>query len=198
MLNPDEIELTVSANGGGNPFEMGQVTLSSSFADGELTPYGEVLNGIFHDDPLLSIRGDVAERCWEIVEPVVNAGRPTRSRSRSTARVRARPGGLGVVVLTDVTCDGREARCRLAPRLRRWCVRSDHRAPTCEAGSRPEAHARKLPVRGTASCARNGHRRAELRTRERPPTRGVPARSPSPVQERVPPSWTGSGYGARR
>jgi len=73
VLNPDEIELTVSANGGGNPFEMGQVTLSSSFADGELTPYGEVLNGIFHDDPLLSIRGDVAERCWEIVEPVVAA-----------------------------------------------------------------------------------------------------------------------------
>ncbi|MBF4606671.1 glucose-6-phosphate dehydrogenase [Curtobacterium sp. VKM Ac-1393] len=73
VLNPDEIELTVSANGGGNPFEMGQVTLSSSFADGELTPYGEVLNGIFHDDPLLSIRGDVAERCWEIVEPVVKA-----------------------------------------------------------------------------------------------------------------------------
>ena len=73
VLNPDEIELTVSANGGGNPFEMGQVTLSSSFSDGELTPYGEVLNGIFHDDPLLSIRGDVAERCWEIVEPVVAA-----------------------------------------------------------------------------------------------------------------------------
>jgi glucose-6-phosphate 1-dehydrogenase len=73
VLNPDEIELTVSANGGGNPFEMGQVTLSSSFSDGELTPYGEVLNGIFHDDPLLSIRGDVAERCWEIVEPVVKA-----------------------------------------------------------------------------------------------------------------------------
>ncbi|WFR65960.1 glucose-6-phosphate dehydrogenase [Curtobacterium flaccumfaciens] len=73
VLNPDEIELSVSANGGGNPFEMGQVTLSSSFADGELTPYGEVLNGIFHDDPLLSIRGDVAERCWEIVEPVVQA-----------------------------------------------------------------------------------------------------------------------------
>jgi glucose-6-phosphate 1-dehydrogenase len=73
VLNPDEIELTVSANGGGNPFEMGQITLSSSFSDGELTPYGEVLNGIFHDDPLLSIRGDVAERCWEIVGPVVEA-----------------------------------------------------------------------------------------------------------------------------
>ncbi|MFZ7087786.1 glucose-6-phosphate dehydrogenase [Curtobacterium sp. RRHDQ10] len=73
VLNPDEIELSVSANGGGNPFEMGQITLSSSFSDGELTPYGEVLNGIFHDDPLLSIRGDVAERCWEIVGPVVDA-----------------------------------------------------------------------------------------------------------------------------
>ncbi|KQO65063.1 glucose-6-phosphate dehydrogenase [Curtobacterium sp. Leaf261] len=73
VLNPDEIELSVSANGGGNPFEMGQITLKSSFSDGELTPYGEVLNGIFHDDPLLSIRGDVAERCWEIVGPVVDA-----------------------------------------------------------------------------------------------------------------------------
>jgi glucose-6-phosphate 1-dehydrogenase len=73
VLNPDEIELTVSANGGGNPFEMGQMTLAASFSDGELTPYGEVLNGIFHDDPLLSIRGDVAERCWEIVGPVVDA-----------------------------------------------------------------------------------------------------------------------------
>jgi glucose-6-phosphate 1-dehydrogenase len=73
VLNPDEIELSVSANGGGNPFEMGQITLSSTFSDGELTPYGEVLNGIFHDDPLLSIRGDVAERCWEIVGPVVDA-----------------------------------------------------------------------------------------------------------------------------
>jgi glucose-6-phosphate 1-dehydrogenase len=73
VLNPDEIQLTVSANGGGNPFEMGQMTLSTSFSDGELTPYGEVLSGIFHDDPLLSIRGDVAERCWEIVGPVVDA-----------------------------------------------------------------------------------------------------------------------------
>ncbi|WIB65128.1 glucose-6-phosphate dehydrogenase [Curtobacterium sp. MCBD17_040] len=73
VLNPDEIELSLSANGGGNPFEMGQIVLSSSFDSGELTPYGEVLNGIFHDDPLLSIRGDVAVRCWEIVEPVVEA-----------------------------------------------------------------------------------------------------------------------------
>jgi len=73
VLNPDEIELSVSANGGGNPFEMGKITLSSSFDDGELTPYGEVLNGIFHGDPLLSIRGDVAERCWEIVGPVIDA-----------------------------------------------------------------------------------------------------------------------------
>lgn len=73
VLNPDEIELSVSANGGGNPFEMGQMILKSSFSDGELTPYGEVLNGIFHDDPLLSIRGDVAERCWEILAPVIDA-----------------------------------------------------------------------------------------------------------------------------
>ena len=26
-------------------------------------------------DPLLSVRGDVAERCWEIVEPVLTAWR---------------------------------------------------------------------------------------------------------------------------
>ena len=32
-----------------------------------------MLSGIFHDDPTLSIRGDVAERCWAIVAPVIEA-----------------------------------------------------------------------------------------------------------------------------
>jgi glucose-6-phosphate 1-dehydrogenase len=72
-ISPERLELTVTANGGGDPFEIKQMSLATDFAAGEMTPYGEVLSGIFHDDPLLSIRGDVAERCWEILQPVIDA-----------------------------------------------------------------------------------------------------------------------------
>ena len=39
----------------------------------DLLPYGEVLEGVLHGDPLLSVRGDIAEDCWRIVEPVLKA-----------------------------------------------------------------------------------------------------------------------------
>ena len=39
----------------------------------ELLPYGEVLDGVLTGDPLLSVRGDTAEECWRIVEPVLKA-----------------------------------------------------------------------------------------------------------------------------
>jgi len=72
-ISPETLELGVTTNGRGNPFHLEQSTLSTTLGKPELTPYGEVLSGIFHDDPTLSIRGDVAERCWAIVAPVVEA-----------------------------------------------------------------------------------------------------------------------------
>ena len=52
--------------------------LDADFAPGDLPAYGEVLRGVFDDDPTLSVRGDTAEHCWRIVEPVLAAWRDDR------------------------------------------------------------------------------------------------------------------------
>lgn len=72
-LNPDNFELTVTMNGKEDPFLLDQTTLSAGLGASELPPYGEVLEGMLSGDPRLSIRGDVAERCWSIVDPVLRA-----------------------------------------------------------------------------------------------------------------------------
>ena len=72
-LNPGELSLSVPALGVDGPYTMGQVFLDATLPSSSVLPYGEVLNGILRGDPLLSVRGDVAERCWEIVEPVLDA-----------------------------------------------------------------------------------------------------------------------------
>ncbi len=72
-LNPGELSLSVPALGVDGPYTMGQVFLDATLPSSSVLPYGEVLNGILRGDPLLSVRGDVAERCWEIVEPVLAA-----------------------------------------------------------------------------------------------------------------------------
>lgn len=74
-LNPGELSLSVPALGVDGPYTMGQVFLDATLPSSPVLPYGEVLSGILRGDPLLSVRGDVAERCWEIVEPVVAAWR---------------------------------------------------------------------------------------------------------------------------
>ncbi|MEV6266850.1 glucose-6-phosphate dehydrogenase [Kribbella sp. NPDC051936] len=74
-LNPGELSLSVPALGVDGPYTMGQVFLDATLPSSAVLPYGEVLNGILRADPLLSVRGDVAERCWEIVEPVLAAWR---------------------------------------------------------------------------------------------------------------------------
>lgn len=74
-LQPGELSLSVPALGVDGPYTMGQVFLDATLPSSPVLPYGEVLNGILRGDPLLSVRGDVAERCWEIVEPVLDAWR---------------------------------------------------------------------------------------------------------------------------
>lgn len=74
-LDPDGIHLDLNINGEGDPFDLDSVTLSTKFAKGELGAYGEVLAGILDLDPTLSVRGDMAEECWRIVEPVLRAWR---------------------------------------------------------------------------------------------------------------------------
>jgi glucose-6-phosphate 1-dehydrogenase len=72
-LKPPRLDLDVVINGEGNPFELERVGLSTELRDGELTAYGEVLAGLLEGDPVLSVRGDMAEQCWRIVEPVLHA-----------------------------------------------------------------------------------------------------------------------------
>ncbi|TDB81882.1 glucose-6-phosphate dehydrogenase [Micromonospora sp. KC721] len=74
-FGPDQVGLDVNINGPGNPMELDQVHLVADFGPGELPPYGEVLRGAFEGDPTLSVRGDTAEDCWRIVEPVLAAWR---------------------------------------------------------------------------------------------------------------------------
>lgn len=75
-FGPDHLALDFNINGPGDPFELDPVTLDAEFGAGGLPPYGEVLRGVFEDDPTLSVRADTAEQCWRIVEPVTTAWHP--------------------------------------------------------------------------------------------------------------------------
>jgi len=77
-LSPDEMSLELNVNGPGDPMELDRASLRTEFSAGTLTAYGEVLSGVLDGDPTLSVRGDTAEQCWRIVEPVVAAWRDGR------------------------------------------------------------------------------------------------------------------------
>lgn len=72
-FGPDTLQLDVDVNGPGNIFRLDRTTLNAELNASELLPYGEVLEGVLTGDPLLSVRGDTAEDCWRIVEPVLKA-----------------------------------------------------------------------------------------------------------------------------
>ena len=74
-FSPDRLGLDVNINGPDDPFVLDPVTLETTFGGGQLPPYGEVLRAVLDGDPTLSVRGDTAEECWRIVEPVLAAWR---------------------------------------------------------------------------------------------------------------------------
>ncbi|MFC0629411.1 glucose-6-phosphate dehydrogenase [Kribbella deserti] len=74
-FGPDRLGIDLNINGPGDPFVLDPVTLDADFGPGALPPYGEVLKGALDGDPTLSVRGDTAEECWRIVEPVLAAWR---------------------------------------------------------------------------------------------------------------------------
>ncbi len=75
LLKPDGLSLDINVNGPGNPFVVDSATLTADFGAGELEAYGEVLELVLDHDPTLSIRGDTAVECWQIIEPVIDAWR---------------------------------------------------------------------------------------------------------------------------
>lgn len=74
-FGPDRLCLDLAINGPGDPRRLDPVTLEADFGPGELPEYGEVLKGVLDGDPTLSVRGDTAVDCWQIVEPVLAAWR---------------------------------------------------------------------------------------------------------------------------
>ncbi|MBG6240030.1 glucose-6-phosphate 1-dehydrogenase [Mycetocola sp. CAN_C7] len=75
FLAPDELSLSININGPDDPHDLERATFHAAFGPGALSAYGEVLEGIFDDDPSLSVRGDTAEQCWRIVEPILASWR---------------------------------------------------------------------------------------------------------------------------
>lgn len=74
-MGPDRLALDLNINGPDDPFAIDRITLDADFNSGRLPAYGEVLAGVFQGDPTLSVRGDTAEECWRIVDPVIRAWR---------------------------------------------------------------------------------------------------------------------------
>ncbi len=75
LMGPDAIALGLSVNGPDDPLEVDHLELEAALGAGRLPAYGEVLAGVLDGDPLLSVRGDTAEQCWRIVDPVLQAWR---------------------------------------------------------------------------------------------------------------------------
>jgi glucose-6-phosphate 1-dehydrogenase len=74
-FKPARLALHLDVSGPGNPFGLDSAVPEAALDPGDLPAYGEVLAGVLDGDPLLAVRGDNAEQCWRIVEPVLDAWR---------------------------------------------------------------------------------------------------------------------------
>ncbi len=74
-MSPDRMALEMNVNGPDDPLVLDRIALDTNLSPGRLPAYGEVLAGVLDGDPLLSVRGDTAEDCWRIVDPVLQAWR---------------------------------------------------------------------------------------------------------------------------
>ncbi len=74
-MKPGTLDVDLVTNGHGDPFDLEWDTLHADFRPGHLGAYGEVIAELMEGDPTLSVRGDIAEQCWRIVEPVLGAWR---------------------------------------------------------------------------------------------------------------------------
>lgn len=72
-LRPDSFTLSLTTNGAGDAFTLGRTDLTGQLGGGQLEPYGEVLSSMLDANPRLAVRGDAAEECWRILEPVQRA-----------------------------------------------------------------------------------------------------------------------------
>ncbi|HSN12037.1 MAG TPA: glucose-6-phosphate dehydrogenase [Propionibacteriaceae bacterium] len=91
-LSPEFIRVQLSTNVEGDRFSLEPSVLDAELGVSEIRPYGEILSHILDGDPLLSVRGDVAEECWRIVTPVLEAWAEGKVPLDSYAAGSAGPG----------------------------------------------------------------------------------------------------------
>lgn len=72
-MHPETLSLTMTTSGAQGALDFSKVDLQADLGDSPIRPYGEILSHIIDGDPLLSVRGDMAEECWRIVDPVLAA-----------------------------------------------------------------------------------------------------------------------------
>ena len=72
-FTPAVLDMELDVNGPDSIFTLERTELSAPMHKSALTPYGEVLDGILSGNPLVSVRADIAEECWRIVDPVLQA-----------------------------------------------------------------------------------------------------------------------------
>ncbi|MFV0452643.1 MAG: glucose-6-phosphate dehydrogenase [Propioniciclava sp.] len=72
-IAPESIAVQITTNAEGDRWDLEQTILAAELSESPLRPYGEILEGILAGDPLLSVRGDMAEQCWRILTPVLEA-----------------------------------------------------------------------------------------------------------------------------
>ncbi len=70
-MDPDRMVLDLALNGAGDPFCLDAAQLELTLAPQDVSAYARLLVEAVRGDPVLSIRGDEAEECWRIVEPIV-------------------------------------------------------------------------------------------------------------------------------
>lgn len=74
-MDPDTMSLDINVNGPGDLFTLERVGLDAELAPQRPSEYGRLLLAALGGGSMLSIRGDEAEECWRIVEPVLRAWR---------------------------------------------------------------------------------------------------------------------------
>ncbi|HHV20504.1 MAG TPA: glucose-6-phosphate dehydrogenase [Propionibacterium sp.] len=77
-MTPQHIGLSLATNTDTDRLRLTTTHLGAELGESPLRPYGEILGRIFDRDHLLSVRGDVAEECWRVLEPVIEAWRADR------------------------------------------------------------------------------------------------------------------------
>ena len=102
-MGPDGMALEINVNGPDDPWTLERASLDTDLHPGWLPAYGEVLAGILDADPLLSVRGDTAEQCWRIVDPVLVAWRDADTPLDTYPAGSEGPEGWGPQPGTDPT-----------------------------------------------------------------------------------------------